>query len=90
MNHIEWPSPTVLQAAVSVIILLVAAFVGFRVAVYLRGATNKDDTNVEALVRNFEELRRNGDMSDAEFRTITSVLGKKSTDEPDTSGPTTA
>lgn len=88
-NVTSFLNPTILKAIGSVVILLVVAFVGIRVAAHLRGATNKDHTSVEDLVRNFEEMRRQGDMSDAEFRTITSVLGKKQTEEPERSGPTT-
>jgi uncharacterized membrane protein len=64
------------RAALSVVVVLAAVFVGYRVVEYLRGAISKDDTNDDELVRNFEEMRREGDINEAEFRTITSVLGK--------------
>ncbi len=68
-----------LQAALSVTVVLAAVFVGLRVVEHLRGAISKDDTSDVELVGNFEEMRRQGDINEAEFRTITSVLGKTQT-----------
>ena len=65
-----------LQAGVGVVVVLVAGSVGYYVVKYIRGATSKDDTNASDLTLNFEEMRREGDISEAEFRTIQSVLGK--------------
>jgi hypothetical protein len=81
--------PSVLQVILAVGTLCVAVFIGIAVAGRLRRATNIDDTSDEDLGRNFEEIHRRGGMSDAEFRTIQSVLGKKLTDDPEQSGPTT-
>lgn len=66
----------VVQAVSCVVVALVAGSVGYYVVKYLRGATSKDDTNAADLTLNFEEMRREGDISEAEFRTIQSVLGK--------------
>jgi uncharacterized membrane protein len=63
-------------AVLSLVLLLVVSYVGFRVVEYLRGATSKDDTNADDLVHNFEEMRREGDINEAEFRTIQAVLGR--------------
>jgi hypothetical protein len=65
-----------LQAGLGVVVVLVAGYVGYYVVKYIRGATSKDDTNASDLTLNFEEMRREGDISEAEFRTIQSVLGK--------------
>ncbi len=65
-----------LQAGLAVTIVLVAGYLAYYVVKYLRGATSKDDTSVGDLTLNFEEMRRDGDISEAEFRTIKSVLGK--------------
>jgi len=65
-----------LQAGLGVTVVLVTGYIGYYIAKYLRGATSKDDTNAAELTVNFEEMRREGDISEAEFRTIQSVLGK--------------
>ena len=65
-----------LQAGLAVAVVLVAGYIGYSVVRYLRGATSKDDTAAADLTLNFEEIRREGDISEAEFRTIQSVLGK--------------
>jgi hypothetical protein len=70
------------RAALGIAILLAVVYVGFRVVEHLRGAISKDDTSDDDLVRNFEEMRREGDINEAEFRTITSVLGKTQTSTP--------
>ncbi len=67
---------TALQAGLGVAVVIVAGSIGYYVVKYLRGATSKDDTNAADLTLNFEEMRREGDISEAEFRTIQSVLGK--------------
>ena len=74
------------QATVSVAILLVMVALSLRVLRRVRRATNKDHTDAADLVRNFEEMRREGDIDEAEFRTITSVLGKKLADGPGSNG----
>jgi uncharacterized membrane protein len=74
------------QAILSVLILLAVVAVGVRVLRRVRPATNKDHTNAADLARNFEEMHREGDISEAEFRTITSVLGKKLADGPQANG----
>jgi len=65
-----------LQAGLGVTVVLAAGYIGYYVVKYLRGATSKDDTKAADLTLNFEEMRREGDISEAEFRTIQSVLGK--------------
>lgn len=65
-----------LQAVLGVTVVLVAGYIGYYVVKYIRGATSKDDTSAADLTLNFEEMRREGDISEAEFRTIQSVLGK--------------
>lgn len=65
-----------LQAGLPVTVVLLAGYIGYYVVKYLRGATSKDDTNAADLALNFEEMRRQGDISEAEFRTIQSVVGK--------------
>jgi len=71
-----------LQAGLAVTVVLVAVFVGYYVVKYLRGATSKDDTSAADLTLNIEEMRREGDISEAEFRSIRSVLGKTQSSGP--------
>lgn len=70
------------QAGIGVAVVLVAGFVGYYVVRYLRGAILKDHTGTRDLTLNFEEMRREGDISEAEFRTIHSVLGKTQSSGP--------
>jgi hypothetical protein len=85
MNSVFEQAP--LQATLSLLILLAIGAVGLHVLRRVRRATNKDHTNTADLVRNFEEMRREGDINEAEFRTITSVLGKKLAEGPHSNGP---
>ena len=71
-----------LQACLGVTVVLAAGYIGYYVVKYLRGATSKDDTSTGDLTLNFEEMRREGDISEAEFRTIQSVLGKTQSSGP--------
>jgi hypothetical protein len=66
-----------LQACLGVTVVLIAGYIGYYVAKYLRGATSKDDISAAGLTMNFEEMRR-----EAEFRTIQSVLGKTQSSGP--------
>jgi hypothetical protein len=71
-----------LQACLGVTLVLAAGYIGYYVVKYLRGATSKDDTSTGDLTLNFEEMRREGDISEAEFRTIQTVLGKTQSSGP--------
>lgn len=71
---------TSVQAVLGVTALLIAIFIGFRVVWSLRPAITKDHTGTEDWVTNFEEMHSVGDISETEFRTIKSVLGKKQRD----------
>lgn len=67
----------VIPAVVSIVVLLVVAAVCVHVLRRVRRVTNIGHTDAADLVRNFEEMRREGDINAAEFRTITSVLRKE-------------
>ena len=68
--------------------LLVGLSLSWRVLGCVRRAINTGHTNAADLVQNFEEVRRVAYITAAEFRTITSVLGKKLADVPDENGTT--
>lgn len=71
--------PTV-QAVLSVAIVLALIYAAIVVIGRLRPSTIKADTSVEDLAANFEEMRLEGDIDEAELRKIKAVLGKTSSD----------
>lgn len=68
---------TPVQAALSLLTLLVLCIVGYVVLVRLRDSSRKRGQSLADVLGNFEEMRREGDISESEFRTIEAVLGKK-------------
>jgi hypothetical protein len=67
-------SSSVFQSVLGVLIVLAVCWLAFYVMSRLRDS-NTLDVPLEELVRNnFEEMRSGGDISDAEFRNITSLL----------------
>ena len=72
----NWWNHPIVQTVLAIAVVGAIALVGWKIILRLRGATNKPDTSDLDLVRNFEEMRRGGDISDQELRTIKGVLGK--------------
>lgn len=72
-----------MQAVLAVAILLAAAYAGFLVVNRLRPSTSKADTSAEDLAANFEEMRLEGDIDEAELRKIHAVLGKSQANHSD-------
>lgn len=64
------------QAAISVAVLLAVVFVAFQVAKRLRDATLTGDMNMLDLSQDFEQMRAEGDLDEAELRRIKAVIGK--------------
>lgn len=64
------------RAGLAVAVLLAIFYGCFVVITRLRPSTSKADTNVGDLSENFEEMRLEGDIDDAELRKIKAVLGK--------------
>ncbi|MFK7735514.1 MAG: hypothetical protein AB8B50_05790 [Pirellulaceae bacterium] len=71
--------PTV-QAVLSIAVVLALIYAAIVIVGRLRPSTIKADTSVEDLAANFEEMRLEGDIDDAELRKIKSVLGKTKSD----------
>ncbi len=69
-------SPT-LQTVLGVLILLAVCWLAIYVMARLRDSNNQDVAVDDLLRKNFEEMRSGGDISDAEFRNITSLLEEK-------------
>lgn len=57
--------------------LLVLTAVGIYVAGRFRGRNDEGHATANELLTNFRELHHQGDINDAEFRTIKNVLGVK-------------
>lgn len=72
----DWVSLPAVQVVVGVVLLLALIYGGLQAILALRPSTSKVDTSDEHLVRNFEEMRLEGGISDEELRNIRSVLGK--------------
>jgi hypothetical protein len=65
---------TAAQAVAGVLVVVVASAAGFWLVSRLREFSKQDSAAVAELLTNFEELRREGDISATEFRKIQSVL----------------
>ncbi len=69
-------SPT-LQTVLGVLILLAVCWLAVYVMARWRDSNIQDVPLDDLLRKNFEEMRSGGDISDAEFRNITSLLEEK-------------
>jgi len=69
-------SPT-FQAVLGVLILLAVCWLAIYVMARLRESNTQDEPLDEVVLKNFEEMRSGGDISDAEFRKLTSLLEEK-------------
>jgi hypothetical protein len=72
----EFASPSAWQATLSIAALMAVVYTGFHVAIRLRPTISKPDTSDAALAENFEEMRLEGDIDEAELRKIKAVLGR--------------
>ncbi len=70
----DWLLHPAFQALLGVLILLIVSFAAYCALAKLRGSTNQDHGLHEALQKNFEEMRSEGDISETEFRRISSVI----------------
>jgi uncharacterized membrane protein len=65
------------QAVIWTTVLLILIIVGVFVAERFRGRTEDAQPTANELLTNFRELHHQGDIDDAEFRTIKTVLGAR-------------
>lgn len=76
------------QAVIAVAMLAVLSMVGYYIVLRFRGHSGEDRQSASEWLTNYRELHRQGDISDAEYRTIKTVLGDqlqkelKDKDEP--------
>ena len=68
-------NPTV-QSVLSVLILLTVCSIAIYVVSKLRDSNTQDVPMDELLRKNFEEMRSGGDINEAEFRNIASLLAE--------------
>lgn len=86
---LDWLSQTQVQLVLSVLALLVICIAAYVILSKLRDLSNEDRPVAQELLKNFEEMRHEGDISDSEYRNIKSVLGeKREGDADDASQPT--
>lgn len=67
-------SSSTFQAALGVLIVLAVCWVAFYVMARLRDSNRQDVPLDDLLRKNFEEMRSGGEISETEFRNITSLL----------------
>lgn len=67
-------SRSYVQAGLSVLGLLVVSLIAYYVVSRLRDLSSNDHTLTSDLMKNFEEMRREGDIDEKEFRNIQSLV----------------
>ncbi len=78
------PAQAVIWVTVLVLLLLLAGYVVKK----FRDGIDDDRESASELLTNFREMNREGDITDAEFRTIRTVLGERLRTELKDSGDT--
>jgi hypothetical protein len=73
----EFLLSTPAQAVIWISVLLLLTAVGAFIVGIFRGGATDDRLTAQDLLTNFRELHHQGDINDAEFRTIKTVLGAK-------------
>jgi uncharacterized membrane protein len=63
-----------LQAILGILILMAVSVVAYQALAKLRGSTKDNGELADLLQKNFEEMRSEGDISEAEFRKISASL----------------
>jgi uncharacterized membrane protein len=85
----DFLSSTPVQLTLGIVVLLILCFAAYQYVARLRDFSKDDMSITQEVARNFEEMRLGGDLSDAEFRNIQSVLGKKQTRDVSDAGNAT-
>ncbi len=62
------------QAGLGVLVVLAISILAYYALAKLRGLNNEDSASTDLLQKNFEEMRSEGDISEAEFRKIRATL----------------
>jgi len=69
-------SNTSVQAALSLLGLMIVSIVAYLIVVRLRDSSKEDQKREQELLKNFEEMRQEGDINEKEFRNIQMLLKK--------------
>ena len=77
----EFLRTPIASAVLWITVLLVMLAVGYYVVRRFRDRIDDDRQTASELLTNFREMRQEGDISEMEFRTIKTVLGRKLQDE---------
>jgi uncharacterized membrane protein len=67
-------SQSVVQAILGILILLIVSVVAYYKLLKLRGSSFDNTETLELIRKNFEEMRSEGDISEAEYRRISASL----------------
>jgi uncharacterized membrane protein len=67
-------SQSVVQAILGILILLIVSVVAYYTLLKLRGSSFDNTETLELIRKNFEEMRSEGDISEAEYRRISASL----------------
>ena len=70
-------SNTSVQAALSLLGLMIVSIGAYLVVVRLRDSSKEDQRMEQELLKNFEEMRQEGDINEKEFRNIQLLLKKE-------------
>jgi len=73
MHHVS--NETLIQAILALGVLIGLVVVGVLVVQIFRGGAAGNGPSANELLANFQEMRSRGDIDDADFRKIRSVLG---------------
>ena len=77
----EFLTTSIASAVLWVAVLLVMLAVGYYVVRRFRDRSDDDRQTASDLLTNFREMHQEGDISEMEFRTIKTVLGRKLQEE---------
>ncbi len=77
----EFLTTSVAQAVLWIAVLLVMLAAGYYVVRRFQDRIDDDRQTASDLLTNFREMHREGDISETEFRTIKTVLGRKLQEE---------
>lgn len=67
-------SQSVVQAILGILILLIVSVVAYYTLLKLRGSSIDNTETLDLIRKNFEEMRSEGDISEAEYRRISASL----------------
>jgi uncharacterized membrane protein len=76
-NFFEFLTTPVVQSVLWLTVLAVALVVGYAIVKRFRDEIDDDRVSASELLTNFREMNREGDITDAEFRTIRTALGER-------------